>query len=55
MLWNLPEVLDYKKRRDHYGSAPENWPATSKDRESLTVQRKRGVSLLLAEALNCLY
>jgi hypothetical protein len=54
MLWNLREVLDYK-RGDHYGSAPENWPATSKDRESLTVQRKRGVSLLLAEALNCLY
>jgi hypothetical protein len=44
MLWNLREVPDYK-RGDHYGSAPENSPATSKDRENLTVQRMRGVRL----------
>jgi len=44
MLWILWEVLDYK-RGDYYASAPENSPATPKDRESPTVQRLRGVRL----------
>ena len=49
MLWNLPEVAGLQAWRSLYGSAPENWPATSKDRESLTVQRIRGVVRLGAK------